>query len=322
MNYKYSILFSLLCLYGFSVRSQNIEFIENKGQWDGQVKYMGRVSAGAFFVHKDGFTVLQHNTKDWAALTEAIHHPSHNGDNNSRKSDEKITIKSHAYRVNFLGGATNPQLVADKPLLTKNNYFIGNDPSKWASDCKIFQGITAKNVYPNIDVRYYSGNGAVKYDLIVHPGGDPSAIALKYDGADGLEIKDKELIIKTSVGDLKELNPYTYQYNQSGRVTLNAKYSVKNNVVRFDIKNYDPKTTLVIDPDLVFCSFTGSQEDNWGFTATYGPDGSMFGGGIVMGQGFPVSTGAFQTTYGGGEMSPFLRIDIGVIKLSPDGVRA
>ena len=322
MTTKYTILFALTFLSSLFAFSQTVEFIENRGQWDNRVKYMGRVSAGAFFVQQDGFTVLQHNPKDWAQLTQSLHRHAHDsGAVASRKMPENITVKSHAYRVNFLGGASSPQVVADKPLATYNNYFIGNDPSKWASHCKIFQGITVKDVYPNIDVRYYSGQGAVKYDLIVHPGGNPSDIALKYEGADGLEVKNKELRIQTSVGELRELNPYSYQYNEAGKITRNAKYSVKNNVVRFDIKDYDPKATLVIDPDLIFCSFSGSTADNWGFSATYGPDGSMFGGGIVFSSGFPVSTGAFQTTFSGGTAGTDFRFgfDIGLIKLTPDG---
>jgi len=317
---KYSILFLLAFVCSFAAFSQNIEFIENKGQWDSRVKYMGRVEGGAFYVHQDGFTVQQHDPTDWAKLTASLHNHDENGDALSRKAGQEFTLKSHAYRVNFLGGATKPQIIADKPLPTVTNYFIGNDPSKWATDCKVYQGITVKNIYPNIDIRYYSSPGNVKYDLIVHPGGNPADIAMLYDGAEGLEIKNKELRIKTSVGELKELNPYTYQYNPAGRVTINAKYSVRKNVVRFDVSNYDPKTTLVIDPDLIFCSFSGSSSDNWGYSATYGPDGSMYGGGIVFGPNFPVSTGAVQTSYGGGPSSTFgPGFDIGIIKLSPDG---
>ena len=320
MTNKLSILFFLACVCSFAALSQNIEFIENKGQWDSRVKYMGRVEGGAFFVHQNGFTVQQHDPTDWAKLTASLHTHHEDGSPVSRKADDKYTLKSHAYRVNFLGGASKPEIVADKPLSTVNNYFIGNDPSKWATDCKVYQGITVKNIYPNIDIRYYSSPGSVKYDLIVHPGGNPADIALQYDGAEGLEIRNKELHIKTSVGELKELNPYTYQYNPAGRVSINAKYKIKNNVVRFDISNYDPKTTLVIDPDLIFCSFSGSSSDNWGYSATYGPDGSMFGGGIVFGANFPVSTGAVQTNYGGGSSSTFgPGFDIGIIKLTPDG---
>jgi hypothetical protein len=116
------------------------------------------------------------------------------------------------------------------------------------------------------------------------------------------------------VGQLKELDPYTYQYGDNGKVQVDTRYRInKNNLVTFDVKNYNPKTTLVIDPALVFCSFTGSSADNWGFTATYGPDGAMYGGGITWGAGYPTSMGSYQSSYGGGKW------DISLIKLTPDG---
>ncbi|MBD0332536.1 MAG: hypothetical protein ICV66_07760, partial [Chitinophagaceae bacterium] len=304
MKVKSYILLFLSCLEFFSLYSQNfgaIQFVENKGQWNKEVRFMAEVPAGAIFIHQDGFTVLQHNPLDWAQLTQLIH----GHDNNLISANQKITIHSHAYRVHFLNAAHVPEVVADKPLYTYNNYFIGNDPSKWAANCKIYQGLTFQNIYPNVDVRYYTNNGQIKYDLIVKPGADVAKIALKYDGADKLEVKDKELVVKTSVGDLKELAPYSYQYTERGKKTITAKYLVKGNVVKFDVKDYNSAQTLIIDPTLVFCSFSGSIADNWGFTATYGPDGSMYGGGIVSGivsgPGFPVSPGAYQTAHKGGQ---------------------
>jgi hypothetical protein len=118
------------------------------------------------------------------------------------------------------------------------------------------------------------------------------------------------------------LSPYTYQSDEKGRKQVNCKYILKNNIVTFDVKDYDKSSTLIIDPSLVFCSFSGATADNWGFTATYGPDGSMFGGGIVFSEGsFPVSPGAFQTSFGGGDNggSSWGAFDIGIIKLSSNG---
>lgn len=318
---KLKLFILLICclpLTALKAQYNNIEFIENKGQWDHQLKFVGRVNGGAFYVEQNGFQVLQHNVEDWKRITNLIH--NHHGGKGDLSS--KQILRSHSYKVEFINGNERPEIIPDKPLPGYNNYFIGDDPIKWASECRTYQGITMKNIYPNVDVRYYTNNGMMKYDIIVHPGGDPSRIAMKYVGADKLEIKNKELVIGTSVGDLKELNPYTYQENDKGRKTISAKFSLKNNIVKFDIKDYDHNTTLIIDPTLIFCSFTGSTADNWGFTATYGPDGSMFGGGIVFfSNGFPTSTGAFQTSFQGGDPAgynygPF---DIGIIKLTPDG---
>ena len=306
-----------------SLRSQsgNIEFIENKGQWDKKVKFQGEVSAGSFFIRKGGgFTVLQHNTEDLARLMAFTH--GHEFNNEARKTTTpqtgKFILRSHSFNVDFIGSSTNVEMIPDKPLDSYNNYFIGNDPSQWASNCKIYQGITVKNVYPNIDVRYYTQNGLLKYDIIANPGSDISKIALKYDGVDKLEILKKELSISTSVGRVKELSPYTFQFNGKEKKDLDCKFVVKDNIVRFNVKGYDRNATLVIDPTVVFISFSKSAFDNWGYTATYGPDGSMFGGGIVFGEGFPTTTGAFQENYSGGDGGrPF---DIGIIKLSPNAI--
>jgi hypothetical protein len=63
-------------------------------------------------------------------------------------------------------------VIPDNPTNSYNNYFIGNDPSKWATNCKIFKAVTYSNIYPNTDVRYYTDNGSLKYDIIVKPGAD------------------------------------------------------------------------------------------------------------------------------------------------------
>ncbi len=206
------------------------------------------------------------------------------------------------------------EVIPDKPLDTYNNYLIGNDSTKWAKHCRIFQGVTYKNIYPGIDIRYYTDNGKLKYDLIVHPGADPNNIALQYDGVDGLTVKNNRLSVKTSVGDVHELEPYSYQAGNSGRESIPVKYRVsKDRTLRFEIKHYDNSRVLVIDPTLVFSTFTGSRATNWGFTATPGPGGTFFSGGIVFGDGFPVSTGAVQSHFNGGTY------DVGIMKFSSNG---
>ena len=323
MTLKKFLISTAFAFTAFAATAQsynNIEFIENKGQWDSRVQYKGNVSNGSFFIRSGGFTVVQHNPVDFAGVSRFLH--GHNADGTPVKATDKFVLRSHAYHVDFLGASPDIKAVADKMVPTYNNYFIGSDPSKWAGNCRLYQAVTLKDVYPNIDVRYYTDNEFLKYDIIVKPGGDVSKIALRYDGVDKVLVKNKELMIKTSVGELKESSPYTYQSSATGKNEINCKYVVKDNVVRFEVKNYDPNATLIIDPLIIFCSFSGSSADNWGFTATYGPDGSMYGGGIVLAGGgnFPTSPGAFQTVFQGGAASGSAgAIDIGIIKLSPDG---
>lgn len=313
----------------------SFEFIENKGQWNQQVQYKGELSTGAFFLHKNGFTIDLYNKQDLMNLRDP--HAGHKDpsdkksknidyskDLSGRVTDNRVSnppavksMRGHAYRVEFLGSNLNAQPVPDKPMATHNNYFLGNDPAKWATDVKIFNVVTYQNLYPNIDIRYYSESGALKYDLIVRPGGDPSKIVLRYTGADKLFVRNNDLIVKTSVEDVKELYPYSYQVdNIKGRKKVDCKYLVDGNTVRFQLGEYSKNSTLVIDPTLIFSSFTGSSANQYGFSATPGPDGSLLSGGIVFDQGFPVTPGAYQSTWAGGGTNA---TDIGIMKFSPNG---
>ena len=296
-----------------------MEFIQNKGQWDKKVNYRGDFSNGSFFLESKGFTVLMHKAEDVIKLSEYTHGTSKKIYTKGNVSDT-FTLHSSAYKVTFLGANAAAERIPDKPLASYNNYFIGNDPSQWAGNCKIFGAVTYKNIYPNIDLRYYSDKEQLKYDFIVKPGGNPAAIAMRYDGANSLTIKEKELVIQTTVGDVKELAPYTYQTGVARSSAINAKYVVRDNVVTFNVDKYDDKATLVIDPQIIFASLSGSTADNWGYTATPGPDGTFFAGGIVFASGFPVSPGAYQTQFKGGVTEGgFGGVDMAIFKFSADG---
>ncbi len=311
----------------------NFEFIENKGQWEPTIKFKGEISTGAFYLQQKGFTVLQHNQQDLRRLMTRHHNQGRviNKKVNDKLasvqlpalnvSEDPIVLRSHAYRVQFAGCNEAIQIIPDRIQSAHNNYFIGDDRSKWASNVKIFQAALYKNVYQNIDVRYYSENGHLKYDFIINPGGDVSKIALKYEGVNKLTIKNKELLIATSVGTVKELYPYTFQFDPvKGKKEIECRYEISGgNTVKFKIKNYDPTATLIIDPTLIFSTFTGSTADNYGFTATPGPDGSFFSGSIVFGTGFPVTAGAFQTIFAGG--SGNRPTDIGIMKFNSTGTQ-
>jgi len=318
-----TLTFFVLTAKPVVVKAQ-MEFVENKGQWHENVNYKGDFKTGAFFLENKGFTVVLHQPEDIQRLSAVVH--SHgenlgNGENKSAvQSNTPDILHSFAYKVKFLGASSDIKQVPDKKLPTHNNYFIGNDHAKWASDCSIFTAITYQNIYPNIDIRYYSDAGKLKYDFIVKPGGNPDYIAMQYDGPKDVFVKDKQLIIATPVGDVKELYPYTYQSETGKRQEVDCKFVVKNNVVTFKVGSYDPSATLIIDPSIIFSTFTGSTVDNWGYTATPGPDGSLYAGGIAFGTGYRVSPGAFQQTYGGGVTEGgFPGYDIAIFKFSPNG---
>ncbi len=318
--FSVTVLFSLNSTF-----AQSLQYIENKGQWDSKVKFKSDMGGSAFFLQQQGYKVLLNNKDDLQKLSGHSHGVSNGqpvtGQANSDKSvtpvQQDVVLHSFAYEVNFVGSSPNATIIPDKPINTVNNYYVGNDKSKWASGCRIYNAVTYQDIYKGVDVRYYTDNGNLKYDLIVHPGADAANIAMRFDGVQGLSVKNGNLIVKTSLGEVSELNPYCYQLDNKGRFDVDAKYSIDGNTVRFKLNNYSKTATLVIDPQLIFASFTGSTTDNWGYTATYDGSGNFYAGGIAFGSGYPVSTGAFQTLFQGGSGPE--GFDVAIIKLSANG---
>ncbi len=324
LNKGYHIVFVLMlvCLRGVAQQgSSNIEFVENKGQWDPRVKFMGEISIGNLFLEKGGFTTLLYHPDDLARLeghhgvgatARAKGQPAFGGASAANAGD---SLRSHAYRVRFLGASDQVVITPEKALPGYNNYFIGHDSTKWGTNCKVYQGVTYHDIYPGIDIRYYTNSGQLKYDLIIHPGADVSRIRMRYEGLNRLSKKKEQLIASTSVGDVKQLEPYSYTFDpRRGRADVRCRYIIRDgNTVSFDVEDHDPDATLIIDPTLVFSTFTGSKASNWGFTATPGPDGSFFAGGIVFASAFPFNTGQLQPVFGG------LPFDVGIMKFTSNG---
>ena len=287
-----------------------VEFIENKGQWDQKIKFKSNAGSGSFFLTENGFTVAQYNPQDIENIKIRRHREAENA--NPNRKTEDMQVRGHKYSVEFVNAKT-PQIFPDKLVPSVNNYFIGNDKSKWASNCKIYLGVTYKNLYPGIDIRYYAdAAGHLKYDFIIHPGAKIDDIAMRYKGAKDISVKNRELNVTTPLGVNKEMKPYSYQVIDNQKQELDCRFVVKGDIVKFKVKNYSPDQTLIIDPTLIFFSYSGSHSDNWGFTATYGPDGSFYGGGIVFGEGFSEGATGYDQSFNGS-------YDISIIKLSPDG---
>lgn len=308
MKTIFYILF-FLPIYFIGQNNSSIQFIENKGQFSKYVDYKLSIKSGDIFFNKDKITFNLYNKNKLSEL---------------RHSKENITsnsIEAHAYTVEFYNSSTN-KITALDTSINYNNYYLGSDSSSWASKVKIFKKIYYNNVFNNIDLSYYEHYGKLKYDFIVHPNADIKDIVLKYNGIDKLKIIRGNLHIFTSVGKVIEQSPYAYQIINNKQVKVSCKYILKNNKLSFKFpKGYNKNIDLIIDPILIFATYTGSTADNWGYTATYDDQANMYVAGIAFAAGYPISTGAYQMFYNGGTGIGFPGNDIAISKFSPDGTQ-
>jgi gliding motility-associated-like protein len=286
------------------------EFVENKKQWDKQVLYQAELPGVKIFLEKNGFT-YSFFEKDFSSRFHA-----HNG----KISKEDLILKQHAIKVKFLDANPNVFVRTEFPSQHYYNYFIGKDKSKWASRVFAYKKVIYESIYKGIDlIIYFNENHALKYDFIIHPGADPAQVKLAYDGDEGLSLVNGALMVKTSLGGYLESAPLVYQNEKSNEIK--SEYQInENKVISYKLGKYNNKETLVIDPTLIFGTYSGSTADNWGFTATYDDLGHAYSGGIAIGTaGFPVTPGAFQTDFNTGSSGSFNPIDVAILKYNPLG---
>lgn len=317
-SYYILFLFFTLFCYQFgltqestaSTNQSNYRFKENKGQWHKNVSYKVDLADGAMFLEKNGIT--------YHFMDKSFIHAVHS-ENRPQKFPDKI--KFHGLKVKFLNANSTTQISPTNKSSFYENYFVG-DKTNWATDVRSYERLNYSNIYNNIDFTIYTSDDNLKYDFIVKPGGDINQIKFAYSGADNIILKNGIVRIKTSITDVVENRPYAYQIVNGQEVKVDCKYSLKDSVIGFIFPNgYDKNYELIIDPILVFSSFTGATSDNFGFTATYDDNGFTYAGGISFGVGYPTTIGAYDVTYNnGGSNSMWIpHTDVSISKFNANG---
>ncbi len=305
----YQLLLILLSFAAANVSAQH-RFIENGGQWNESVKYRADIPGGKVYFESDRFTFDLYDVATTSRVFSA-----HSGNPNPMPPPEKLNC--HAYQMIFKGATGLPS--GEKAFETNYSFFIGKDPDKWAGNLKGFEAIRYAEIYKGIDLKVYS-NAVLKYDFIVKSGASPDTIQIEYAGVTPQVNSKGELEIKTSVGDVLESKPFAYQIIDGLITKVDCQYVIKDNILSFELGNYDKELDLIIDPELIFSTFSGSLADNFGYSATYDSEGHLYAGSSAFGTGYPVTTGAYQTAWAGGDpLGDLAGTDIALTKFSLDG---
>lgn len=276
-----------------------VAFVENRGQWESPFLYEAQLHNAALFLEAGSITV---------ALREGVPHPTPHAD----------IPRCHAYRMHFVGASASAP-VGFSPLPTKNNYFLGSNPSHWQQGVPLYAAVRYNDLYEGIDLEVYGGREALKYNFVVHAGADVTQVVLEYEGTEGVTVaRNGDLTIRTSVRAVVEMRPYVYQLGNDGaEVEVTSRWRVQRTKeghyrATIEVGAYDHERDLVIDPVLLFSTYTGSTADNWGTTATYDSKKNVYTAGLVFGVGYPISLGVYQPTQSG-------NCDIGIFKFDSTG---
>jgi len=309
-------------------------FIENKGQ----IKYTdGKTADDILFLYSgNGIKIyIKKNSFSYELFTQ------NDGEKNtvvSRKQKfdapdfvnikEKQSFKSHRVDVSFANANINSRVIAEDSFDEYYNFY--NTDGDGILNVRKFKKITIKDLYPGIDVIFYSDNkpslssrnelaftkGSFKYDFIVHPEANVETLKLIYEGAEDLKLKENgEIIIKTSLSSLKENIPLAYYINnyenckrnslqkETELITCNYELGYKltdqgkSYELGFAVKNKINDKVLVIDPELFWGTYYGGDQYDYFTGVAVDSRDNIYAIGYTQSTSQIATTGAHQTTY-------------------------
>jgi hypothetical protein len=216
---------------GTSVLSRlPVDFIENRGQWDGPVKFVARKGPAVASFESNAIKL---------GFGEA--------------APGFLTLT-------FEGASPGVEVVGEAKRKGYYNFFFGDDARKWQQHAATYASLLYRGLYDGIDMRVREEPGRLEYDLILAPAADLSKVSVRADAASQIEIaSDGSLILRTARGQLRQTPPATWEQLPTGE-----KRPVECRFRKIDSRHYgfetigrDPRMRLVIDPGLEWGTYGG-----------------------------------------------------------------
>jgi hypothetical protein len=266
-----------------------LSFEANRGQTDGQVKFLSRGSGFSLFLSNDEAVIdLKKTGPSHIDPRRLILAPT-------RMADTEGTSANVKLHMQLLGANMASRVVGAADLPGKVNYFIGNDPAKWRTNVPTYAQVKYENVYPGVDLIYYGNRGRLEYDFVVAPGIDPGLIALRFRGGSDVAVdQNGDLLLNSQ--DVRFQKPVVYQNNDGARKAVESQYAMTaDNTIRFTVGDYDRSKPLVIDPVLVYSTYLGGSSGDIGSGIAVDASENAYVTGTVQSSDFP-TVNAIQPT--------------------------
>jgi hypothetical protein len=246
-----------------------------------------------------GFSYQLIHYKDGEGISEAT------GEMMPASNSDRFSVERTDAR--FPGRSDNMEILADEVREGCFNFYQGKHDA-YPEQVHQFNKITYQNIYENIDLIFYAPTAGkpLRYEYIVHPGGNPADIRVEYGASKGIR-KDENgsVLIPGSMGFIKEENLYAYQDNVLNGIE--ASFNINSPILSFNIGHYQRNKPLVIDPDIIWGTYFGTDyRDDVAHACEVDNYGNVFLAGLTSSNMNFATTGSYQSVYGGGDRDAFV----------------
>ncbi len=293
-------------------QSSKTGFIENKGQIIDQnnkpnpaVLYLLNTPGMNVQIRRGGFSYDLYKFSSPTAQSYA-NRGSVPEDRESSIQHPASSIQFHRIDLDLVNANPHPEIETSSPSSDYLNYYTTGTPVDGITNIHSYSTVTYKNIYPEIDLEFtLTDSSRFKYNFIVYPGGHMEDIRMKIFGPSSIGITDGNLVMMTSLGEIREHIPESYFRNKNGRTGITVVFRKnKSGDYGFCSSPAIPEqATLCIDPipgRLWGTYFGGTSGDSFN-KCRLDQNGYLYLTGSSSSATNIATSGAFQTTLGGNE---------------------
>lgn len=195
-----------------------------------------------------------------------------------------------------------------------NNYYLPHVPRGILKN-KSYSRVVCNDIYPGIDLQYYSNEKGVKMYFILNEGSNSDDIILQFEGANSVHVTTAGGInISTELGDMAFKRATVYRINPSGNIVpmpVSGDFvDLGNNKFTVNVQNYSFNMPVVIqierDRELeeksakqpTWSTYFGGSGNEWGYEIDSDDLGNVYTVGATTSDfmSFPFAgTGIFQS---------------------------
>ena len=289
-----TLLFLFISLQVLAI-NKSTGFTENKGQLNFKtnfnqlpVDYYLKASNINLYFTKHGIIYQLISNKNKSAI------PPFSGAKNIQPQSSR-EYSSFVFEMKFSNSNPNAQWEVKDPSTSYTNFYLPTCING-LTNVKNYKTIVLRNLYPNIDWEISTNSTGIKYNFIVHPGGNPKNILMDYNYADKISIDKNDLKIETRLGNIVEQAPFCYQANHT---IINCAFVKNENKISYQLNSYDTRSDLIIDPGVVWSTYFGGSETEYASCVKTDIDGDIgICGSTLSPNG--IFSGGFQQFWAGG----------------------
>lgn len=281
-------------------------FIPNQGQWDDQVLFRAQGGGALMWFTQTGVV------HDMIGEVEASQ-PKVLSDELEPGAKRLPEYRRDIIETRFEGANQTAIVVGLEEAVTKFNFFLGNDPNRWATDVPSYTGITYQDVYPNIDLRYFDNAGKVEYEFVCRAGADPSVIRMTHVDVSSVGVTaEGDLAVQKGEVGFVERGLKVFAEEGGVHRTVDAGYDVSGSTVSFLVEaGVSRSETLVIDPVIEYSGFLSAAGNDSLAAVAVRNDAHVFTVGSTVNGGFPL-VNAYDASHNG-------LLDVTITEISADG---